>query len=114
MFFNAADNLVLSASGKGPKSSRWVNEVAESLVNLPFVDNRCFYPDIFVQDDVSFFALYFIGSFYLLDHEPFFEVSFATVQVGLFFGPEAFFLQFVPDLTARNPKRKSLKHLYYS
>jgi hypothetical protein len=34
--------------------------------------------------------------------------------VCLIFGPEAFFLQFLPDLPARNTERKTLKHLYYS
>ena len=59
----------------------------ESLINLTFVRDRSLLSEIFVEEDGSLFALYFLSSFYLFDEKPVFEVPFATIQMCLIFGP---------------------------
>jgi hypothetical protein len=65
---------------------------------------------ILVKSDFSVFAVHKRRRDFLLDDEPFLEISLSPIQMGLLTGLQALLFEFVPYLPARNASWESFHH----
>jgi hypothetical protein len=68
------------------------NDLGPQLyIDLPGIRDTCSFARVPVQNDRPFLPSDFLNSFFLLNNEPLFEVSFSPVEVRLVFGTQSLF-----------------------